>query len=118
MKISEKEKLTPYLKLANEYRNYIILGVFKYGEKLPSVRTVASELGINPNTVNKSYMLLEEEGYIRTYPKKGAYVMYNGNSMQETCQAAKKEIIMIKNNGVTKNELVQIIDDVYGGEND
>jgi GntR family transcriptional regulator len=45
------------------------------------VRTLAYELGVNPNTVQKAYSILEKEEYIRTLPKKGVYVI---NRKQET----------------------------------
>lgn len=44
------------------------------GEMLPSVRSLAQELGINPNTVQKSYRMLEQQGIIETVPGKGSFI--------------------------------------------
>lgn len=65
-----------YLEILEKYRGYIQAGVYAPGERLPSVRTIASDIGVNPNTVAKAFSLLEEQGYIRSLPKKGMYVAY------------------------------------------
>lgn len=76
MNIRITGKRSVYLEIAEEYKRFIRLGVLSDGDKLPSVRALAVELGINPNTVERAYTLLESEGYIRTIVKKGAYVDY------------------------------------------
>ena len=53
---------------------YIVSGQFLEGEQLPTVRELASELGINYNTVNKVYQDLERDGYIVTKRGKGTFV--------------------------------------------
>ena len=63
-----------YLAVAERYERYIKSGVLKSGDKLPSVRVAAEELGVNPNTVQKAYTLLESRGFIYSVPKKGAFV--------------------------------------------
>lgn len=118
MNLHSKSKVMVYLEIANEYKKYISLGILKYGEKLPSVRSLASELGINPNTVNKSYQLLEQEGYIKTYPKKGAYVTYNSDSEKEKEIFWKEQIRTFKNSGLSKEKLDEIIQEIYGGKKD
>ena len=54
-----------FIRIYEDYKKYIILGVYKPGDKLPSVREVAEEKGINPHTVNRAFMMLEEEGYVK-----------------------------------------------------
>ena len=63
-----------YIEVAEKYENYIRLSVLRDGNKLPSVRTAAAELGINSNTVQKAYVLLEEKCLICSLPQKGAFV--------------------------------------------
>ena len=67
-------KLNVYERLMEEFKRLIDLGALKYGEKLPSCRALATERGINPNTVERAYSELEAEWYIHILPKKGAYV--------------------------------------------
>ena len=68
-----------YLEVAEKYESYIKLGILAAGEKLPSVRAAAQDMGINPNTMALAYSYLEERGLIYTLPKKGVYVTYEGN---------------------------------------
>ena len=54
-------------------------GALSAGDKLPSVRELASQLAINPNTIQRAYRELENEGYIYTLVGKGTFVAENGN---------------------------------------
>lgn len=57
------------------------------GEALPSVRALAQELGVNPNTVQKSYRMLEQQGVIESVPGKGSFVA-QGNAALERLRAS------------------------------
>ena len=63
-----------YIEIAEKITQYIRAGVYRAGDKLPSVRQAAGEMGVNPNTVARAYALLEERGLVHALPKKGAYV--------------------------------------------
>ena len=63
-----------YLQIMDGLRQQISSGVLRQGEKLPSVRELAMELSINPNTIQRSYRQLEMEGWIATVPGKGCFV--------------------------------------------
>ena len=107
-----------YLEVAEKYKEYIKLGIIKKGEKLPSVRTAAGELGINPNTVAKAYSHLEEEGFIRALPKKGAYVIYEP-SENDSEQSYSKEIELIrkiKEGGIDRDTILKLIEEVYNND--
>ena len=118
MKIILKGKENVYEQIVNEYKRYITLNVLRFDEKLPSCRALACQLGINPNTVQRAYAVLEEEGFIKSLPKKGAYVCYNpDNSKSNLGDDIKKYILEIKNQNVSYDELISIIKEVYGGEN-
>lgn len=101
-----------YIEIAEKYKEYIIGGIYKYDDRLPSVRIVALELGVNPNTVARAYSLLEEWGYIRAISKKGAFVIYNDGA-NSTDNSIYKTISELKNSGVSYNELLKIITEVY-----
>ena len=53
-----------YEQIKNGLKRLIVTGALKEGDKLPSVRSLATELAINPNTIQKAYNELENEGYI------------------------------------------------------
>ena len=63
-----------YAQIVDGYREQIQAGILQPGEKLPSVRELAVQLSINPNTIQRSYRQLEAEGWIATVPGKGCYV--------------------------------------------
>ena len=63
-----------YVQIMDGLRQQIGAGVLQKGDRLPSVRELAAELSINPNTIQRSYRQLEMEGWIATVPGKGCFV--------------------------------------------
>ena len=63
-----------YVQLRNQIVKGIGKGELKAGEKLPTVRQLASDAGVNTMTVNKTYQILKNEGFIRTDRRLGAFV--------------------------------------------
>jgi len=107
-----------YLEIAQRYEKYITLGVIQPGEKLPSVRTAATELRVNPNTVQRAYSLLEEKGLIRSMPKKGAFVIF-GNEKKadgETFGVLTAELLRLKEQGIARERIISAIEEVYGND--
>ena len=105
-----------YLDVADRFIQYIKLGVIKSGEKLPSVREAAGDMGINPNTVSKAYSMLEEQGYVRSIPKKGAFVIFE--AVQTQSVAAERDILRaMKQRGFSKQAILELLEEVYA-END
>ena len=74
MEVYLSGKRNIYEEIVETYTKYIRTGALRAGEKLPSCRGLAMQLGINPNTVERAYSELEKRGLIRTLPKKGAFV--------------------------------------------
>ena len=101
-----------YQQIVDYYKRYISLKIIKPMEKLPSCRTLASELGINPNTVERAYSILEKEGYIITIPKKGVYVSYEGNNDVDE-KHVLEQLQDIKKSNISKERLLQLIEEVY-----
>ena len=62
-----------YEQVRDGLRRLMVTGVIREGEKLPSVRTLASSLAINPNTIQRAYEALEAEGYLYSVPGKGSF---------------------------------------------
>ena len=112
-----ESKLSVYESIVERIKRDIKLGIISEGERLPSCRDLALELGVNPNTVQHAYSTLEEQGIIYTIPKKGVYANNIKNS--HFLEEAKRQIILLKKAGIAKKELKVIIDDVFKeGEND
>ena len=66
-----------YLQIESQVKHAVAAGALKTGSALPSVRKLATELRINPNTVARAYQNLERDGVIRTVPGGGTYVADN-----------------------------------------
>ena len=67
-----------YEQIKEGLRKLVVSGALSAGEKLPSVRELASQLAINPNTIQRAYRELENEGYIYTLVGKGTFVTEGG----------------------------------------
>ena len=63
-----------YEQVRDGFRQLILSGVLTADSKLPSVRELSAELAINPNTIQRAYRELEQEGYIVSVPGKGSFV--------------------------------------------
>lgn len=63
-----------YEQVKDSLRRLMVTGVLAPGDKLPSVRSMASQLSINPNTIQRAYTQLEAEGYVYTVSGRGTFV--------------------------------------------
>jgi GntR family transcriptional regulator len=64
----------PYLQLVHQVRQSVLLGYLREGDRLPTVKDVAADLVINPNTVVKAYRQLEHEGLAGGRPGQGTFI--------------------------------------------
>ena len=102
-----------YVQIMDRFRDQISAGVLKSGEKLPSVRELAVQLSINPNTIQRSYRQLEAEGWIATVPGKGCFVCglpeYTEEQRLELLTAFDKSVAALLRMGMTRKELSERI---------
>lgn len=63
-----------YTQICDGFREQIAMGILQQGDKLPSVRELATQLTINPNTIQRAYRELELQGWIASVPGKGCFV--------------------------------------------
>lgn len=117
--INLQGKESIYEQIKTQIEKFIKVGILKPDDKLPSVRNLAEELGINPNTVMKAYQELERQGYIYTLNKKGVFVSKDLNSKDERIRKdAFNMLKTLKEEGFSKNELNEILEKIYkGGQN-
>lgn len=85
-----------YEQVVERFQTLIVNGVLEPDSQMPSVRSLAMELSINPNTIQKAYSMLEQQGYI--YPVKGRGNFVSGNAglksrKQETVFEELKELV-------------------------
>ena len=102
-----------YEQIKDSIRRLVISGAMEDGEKLPSVRNLAVTLSINPNTIQRAYNELENEGYIYSIPGKGNFISPGVRQDEERVMELKKKLIEIlaelRYLGITYDELEQIL---------
>ena len=108
-----------YQQLYDDVIRLVSLGVLKSDTKLPPVRILATELGINPNTVQKAYKMLEKNGYIYSTVGRGSFVSNKLDQNQaEKIQAKndlKESIDKAYKKGITKDEMIELVDEITSG---
>lgn len=106
-----------YEQLVNKLVELIVSGVMVPDEQLPSVRTLAAQLTINPNTIQKAYRELEARGYIYSIKGKGSFVnalnlVQDEGKVKEVLQKLEKIIAEALFLGVKPEEIIQIVENV------
>ncbi len=103
-----------YEQIVNTIEKYVAVGILKPKEQIPSIRELATTLGINPNTVKKAYDILENKKVITSFSTKGTYISDQTdevleNRKKEEMKNLKKQIEVLKGLGVTEQEIIKVI---------
>ena len=118
--IDYQSKLPLYEQISERFETLILRGALPPGSQMPSVRSLAMELSINPNTIQKAFALLEQQGYI--YPVRG-----RGNYVADTAQLAENKKCSLleeirrllrqgKELGITPSEYIAVLNGLYQEE--
>ena len=109
-----------YEQVRDGLRRLMVTGAIQEGEKLPSVRSLASRLAINPNTIQRAYESLEAEGYLYSVPGKGSFAAPHAGVDQGRKEellgrfdAVAAELLFL---GVGGEKLVERVHRLEGGE--
>ncbi|GHT79371.1 GntR family transcriptional regulator [Actinomycetota bacterium] len=104
-----------YLQLRNQLVDALVHGDLKVGDSLPSVRQLAVDLGINLHTVNKAYKVLEDEGYLKIYGRRGAVITdqpsYDANYLAQLESSLTRLFIEAQSHGISTELFEQTVDD-------
>ena len=107
-----------YEQIKDGLRKLIVTGALGTGEKLPSVRALATQLSINPNTIQRAYNELESEGYIYSVPGKGSFAAGNTGAdetrRKELTEKLRELAAELKYLGVTNEELAALVSEAPG----
>lgn len=103
-----------YLQVVEEVKGKILSGQLQYGEKLESVREMASRLGVNPNTVQRAFLELERQGFILTQRAVGRFVSEDKDFIEACRQKKIRETIQqfveeMENYGVTQKDIIEYL---------
>ncbi|MBD5393776.1 MAG: GntR family transcriptional regulator [Lachnospiraceae bacterium] len=111
--IDLKDSRPIYEQVAERFKFLILKGVIASDEKLPSVRNLAVDLSINPNTIQRAYAELERQGYIYTVKGKGNFAAGNDQLIEQYREEIRKQIKGICETavsvGMTEEELIRNI---------
>ena len=88
--IDYKDRRPLYEQIVEKLSDLMVRGILEQDSQLPSVRSLATELSMNPNTIQRAYVELERRGYIYTVKGKGSFVADN-QAMKEN---KKKEVLL------------------------
>lgn len=104
-----------YVQIVNEIEKYVALGILKEKEQIMSIRDLASNLGINPNTVKKAYRILEAKGIITSISTKGTFISTNVSKVKiETINNyindIKSTMDKLYKLGLSKEEIIKKLD--------
>ena len=106
-----------YLQIRNQVVHEIASGALSSGEKLPPIRTLAAQAGINVMTVSKAYQILKQEGYLVSDRRSGARIAIP-NTRQDTLTKSQKERLALliseaRLQGVAKENFMTFIDEQW-----
>ena len=110
-----------YLQLMEKIRLDIVAGVYKPGDKLPSVRDLALEAAVNPNTMQKALSELERNGLVHSQRTSGRFITEDENMIQQTKENLAKEQITtflkkMEQLGFSKEETISLMEQTEKGE--
>lgn len=102
-----------YLQIADTVKRKILSGEWKSGDKVPPVRELALEMGVNPNTVQRAVALLESEGLLYTERTSGRYVTTDKSIVEEirqklTVSEVEKFMETMRGIGYNDNEISEL----------
>lgn len=120
--IDTMSRIPIYEQLVEQVEYFVLNGILKEGEQIPSVRNLSVQLSINPNTIQKAYFELDKRRIIRSVPGRGCFIT---ESARETLSSKKREqltdlrelINELALAGVSKEEIIACTEEVYADQN-
>ncbi len=120
MQINKQSQTPIYEQFIEQMETGILLGTLPVGEPLPSVRALASSLGVNPNTLQKAYAEMERRGLCYTVPGTGRMLTEDAKARVQQGRRgrlaeAEQLFRTLKECGVTETELLASVHRIYEG---
>ena len=106
-----------YEQVVEKFKMLILRGVLKSDDKMPSVRNLAVDLSINPNTIQRAYSELEREGFIYSVKGRGNFVKMNENliikEQEKLLIKFKENVEELRARGILKEQALACINEAY-----
>lgn len=117
IQLDYRDRRPLYQQIKERVRELVLRDVLKTHERLPSVRELAKELTVNPNTIQRAYKELEEEGFIYPVQGKGFFAAPVKNAiksgeLQKRIKELQKTVSQIMLLGVDKKEVISMINNI------
>lgn len=121
--VDTRDRKPIWEQLTDNIKDLILRGDLAPGEQLPGVRSLASELTVNPNTIQKAYTELERQGVIYSLKGRGSFVSDNIESIRSAKRAEllselEKTLFSLRGAGLSKADIYSAAEKIFGGEND
>lgn len=112
-----------YEQIIEQMEKFILTGVLKETEQVPSVRNLSVELSVNPNTIQKAYSELDRRGIIYSVPGRGCFISDDAHKILSEFKRTRlsdletliNELILA---GVTKEEIISCIENIFNKKGD
>ena len=119
--VDTRDRKPIWEQLVSNIKSLVLRGILKPDEQLPSVRALAGELAINPNTIQKAYAELERQGIICSLPGRGSFITGSIDELTrirrqrifEELEACLKKALEA---GLTREEIYEAAEKIYGGQ--
>ena len=112
-----RDKRPIYEQVADKLERLIVGGALEADTKMPSVRSLAVELSVNPNTIQRAYMMLEQAGYLYTISGRGNFVApeseWRGSKVQEMVKECREKLLLAREAGVTREQLLNLVNTIF-----
>ena len=109
-----------YEQVVSKVGQLIARDILKPHDKMPSVRTLAMELSVNPNTIQHAYVQLERQGYLYPMLGKGNFVAERSNWIENRTNSMKKDLSKVLTElmllDISKQEIIDIVDAAFEAE--
>ncbi len=109
-----------YEQIVERFQTLILKGILPPGSQMPSVRSLAIELSINPNTIQKAYTALEQEGYIYPVKGRGNFVAENDDLLEQKRENFLEKMAEFflegRELGITKEQCESVLENCWRGE--
>lgn len=107
-----------YLQIVRHIKRDIVSGVIVNGDEVPSRRVLSALLGVNPNTIQKAYRILEEEHLMESHSGAKSYMILTENSISRIRKQLLKNdatsiVNSLKQMGLTKNDAIALIENYW-----
>lgn len=119
IQLDYKDRRPLYEQVTERFQELILNGVLQPDEKIPSVRSMAMELSVTPNTIQRAYSELEKAGYIYTVTGRGNFVS-SGTALhklhrENILSSLKTAVLKAKASGISREDVLETVELIYGG---